>query len=157
MESQLSITEAISLSGFETIDFIIGIVYLILLLSLSLFISRDREGREKDTKDYFLAGNTLTWWAVGASLIAANISAEQIIGMSGGGYANGLSIAAYEIMAAIALLLIGKYFLPIMFNSQIFTIPQFLRERYNDNVGLAFSIFWILLYIFIIITKFFFI
>ena len=113
MESQLSITEAISLSGFETIDFIIGIVYLILLLSLSLFISRDREGREKDTKDYFLAGNTLTWWAVGASLIAANISAEQIIGMSGGGYANGLSIAAYEIMAAIALLLIGKYFLPI--------------------------------------------
>jgi hypothetical protein len=153
MESQLSITEAISLSGFETIDFIIGIVYLILLLSLSLFISRDREGREKDTKDYFLAGNTLTWWAVGASLIAANISAEQIIGMSGGGYANGLSIAAYEIMAAIALLLIGKYFLPIMFNSKIFTIPQFLRERYNDNVGLAFSIFWILLYIFINLTS----
>lgn len=153
MESQLSITEAISLSGFETIDFIIGIVYLILLLSLSLFISRDREGRDKDIKDYFLASNTLTWWAVGSSLIASNISAEQIIGTSGGGYANGLSIAAYEIMAAIALLLIGKFFLPIMFNSKIFTIPQFLRERYNDKVGLAFSIFWILLYIFINLTS----
>ena len=104
MDIQMSIAEAMSQSGFETIDVIIAIAYVVLLVSLSLFISRDREGREKNTKDYFLAGNTLTWWAVGASLIAANISAEQLIGTSGSGYAHGISIAAYEIMAAVAMI-----------------------------------------------------
>ena len=153
MDIQMSIAEAMSQSGFETIDVIIAIAYVVLLVSLSLFISRDREGREKNTKDYFLAGNTLTWWAVGASLIAANISAEQLIGTSGSGYAHGISIAAYEIMAAVAMLVIGKFFLPIMFEHKIFTIPQFLRERYNGKVGLAFSIFWILLYVFINLTS----
>jgi len=100
-----------------------------------------------------LAGNTLTWWAVGASLIAANISAEQFIGMSGSGYKIGLCVAAYELMAALALIVVGKFLLPIMITQKIYTIPQFLRERYNGGVGLAFSIFWLLLYVFVNLTS----
>ena len=153
MDSQLSFTEAISKSGFETIDFIILIVYIILLVSLGMFLSRDKDGKGKSASDYFLAGNTLTWWAVGASLIAANISAEQFIGMSGTGYADGIAIAAYEVMAAVTLVVIGKFLLPIMIERKIFTIPQFLRERYNDGVGLAFSILWLFLYVFVNLTS----
>ena len=110
-------------SGFETIDFIIFGVYIVVLVALGLFLSRDKDGKEKSANDYFLAGNTLTWWAVGASLIAANISAEQFIGMSGTGYADGIAIAAYEIMAAVTLIVIGKFLLPIMIDRKIFTIP----------------------------------
>ena len=150
---QLSFTEAISMSGFETIDFIILVVYIILLVSLGMFLSRDKDGKEKSANDYFLAGNTLTWWAVGASLIAANISAEQFIGMSGTGYADGIAIAAYEVMAAVTLVVIGKFLLPTMIERKIFTIPQFLRERYNDGVGLAFSILWLFLYVFVNLTS----
>jgi len=148
-----SITQAISQSGFQTIDFIILVVYLILLVSLGLFLSRKKDGKERSANDYFLAGNTLTWWAVGASLIAANISAEQFIGMSGTGFRDGIAIAAYEVMAAITLVVIGKFLLPLMLNQKIMTIPQFLRERYNDGVGLAFSILWLLLYIFVNLTS----
>ncbi len=153
MNSQMSFTQAISQSGFESIDFIILIVYIILLVSLGMFLSRDKDGKEKSASDYFLAGNTLTWWAVGASLIAANISAEQFIGMSGTGYADGIAIAAYEVMAAVTLVVIGKFLLPIMIERKIFTIPQFLRERYNDGVGLAFSILWLFLYVFVNLTS----
>ena len=96
---------------------------------------------------------TLTWWAVGASLIAANISAEQFIGMSGTGFRDGIAIAAYEVMAAITLVVIGKFLLPVMLDRKIFTIPQFLRERYNDGVGLAFSILWLFLYVFVNLTS----
>lgn len=149
----MSFTEAISQSGFEAIDFIILVVYIVLLVSLGMFLSRDKDGKGKSANDYFLAGNTLTWWAVGASLIAANISAEQFIGMSGTGYADGIAIAAYEIMAAVTLVVIGKFLLPTMIERKIFTIPQFLRERYNDGVGLAFSILWLFLYVFVNLTS----
>ena len=148
-----SISQAISQSGFQTIDFIILICYLILLVCLGLFLSRNKDGKEKSANDYFLAGNTLTWWAVGASLIAANISAEQFIGMSGTGFRDGIAIAAYEVMAAITLVVIGKFLLPVMLDRKIFTIPQFLRERYNDGVGLAFSILWLFLYVFVNLTS----
>ncbi len=148
-----SISQAISQSGFETIDFVILVVYLCLLVGLGMFLSRTKDGEEKSATDYFLAGNTLTWWAVGASLIAANISAEQFIGMSGTGYADGIAIAAYEVMAAITLVIIGKFLLPVMIDRKIFTIPQFLRERYNDGVGLAFSILWLFLYVFVNLTS----
>ncbi len=148
-----SISEALVSSGFEAIDFIILIVYLVLLVSLGLFLSRNKDGKEKTANDYFLAGNTLTWWAVGASLIAANISAEQFIGMSGTGFRDGIAIAAYEVMAAITLVVIGKFLLPVMLDRKIFTIPQFLRERYNDGVGLAFSILWLFLYVFVNLTS----
>ena len=148
-----SISEAIASSGFKTIDFVILVAYLILLVSLGLFLSRNKDGKEKSANDYFLAGNTLTWWAVGASLIAANISAEQFIGMSGTGFRDGIAIAAYEVMAAITLVVIGKFLLPVMLDRKIFTIPQFLRERYNDGVGLAFSILWLFLYVFVNLTS----
>ncbi|MBQ5408253.1 MAG: sodium/sugar symporter [Prevotella sp.] len=148
-----SISEAIAMSGFKTVDFVILVCYLILLVSLGLFLSRNKDGKEKSANDYFLAGNTLTWWAVGASLIAANISAEQFIGMSGTGFRDGIAIAAYEVMAAITLVVIGKFLLPVMLDRKIFTIPQFLRERYNDGVGLAFSILWLFLYVFVNLTS----
>lgn len=140
-------------SGFETIDYAIFGGYIVLLICLGLFLSRNKKGEEKNANDYFLAGNTLTWWAVGASLIAANISAEQFIGMSGSGYKIGLCIAAYELVAAAALVFIAKYLLPIMIERRIFTIPQFLRERYNNGVGLAFSILWLFLYVFVNLTS----
>ena len=124
-----------------------------MLVCLGLFLSRSKDGKEKSANDYFLAGNTLTWWAVGASLIAANISAEQFIGMSGTGFADGIAISAYEVMAAITLVVIGKFLLPVMLERKIFTIPQFLRERYNDGVGLAFSILWLFLYVFVNLTS----
>ena len=144
---------ALQSSGFKTVDFIILVAYIILLVCLGLFLSRSKDGKEKSANDYFLAGNTLTWWAVGASLIAANISAEQFIGMSGTGFADGIAISAYEVMAAITLVVIGKFLLPVMLERKIFTIPQFLRERYNDGVGLAFSILWLFLYVFVNLTS----
>lgn len=140
-------------SGFQTIDFIIVGVYMVLLVSLGLFLSRNKKGVDKTANDYFLAGNKLTWWAVGASLIAANISAEQFIGMSGSGYKIGICVAAYEIMAAVTLIIVAKFLLPIMLKRHIYTIPQFLRERYSDGVGMAFSVFWLFLYIFVNLTS----
>ena len=148
-----SIIEALSNNGFKPIDYVVFVAYLAILIFLGFFLSRSKDGKEKDSKDYFLAGNTLTWWAVGASLIAANISAEQFIGMSGTAFASGIAIAAYELMAAATLLVVGKFLLPVMIEKKIFTIPQFLRDRYNPGTGLAFSIFWLFLYVFINLTS----
>jgi len=151
MNTQMSLTEALGQSGLESIDYVIIFTYIVMLVSLGIFLSYNRE--TKNTNDYFLAGNTLTWWAVGASLLAANISAEQLIGMAGTGYADGIAIAAYETMAAVTLIIIGKFLLPIMMDQRIFTMPQFLRNRYNNGVGLSFSILWLFLYIFINLTS----
>lgn len=140
-------------SGFQTIDFVIVGIYMVLLVSLGLFLSRNKKGEDKTANDYFLAGNKLTWWAVGASLIAANISAEQFIGMSGSGFKIGICVAAYEIMAAVTLIIVAKFLLPVMLKRRIYTIPQFLRERYSDGVGMAFSIFWLFLYVFVNLTS----
>jgi len=148
-----NIADALAQSGFKTIDFIILLIYIVVLVTLGLILGRGKKGEEKSANDYFLAGNTLTWWAVGASLIAANISAEQFIGMSGTGFRDGIATAAYEIMAAVTLIVIGKFLLPVMLDRKIFTIPQFLRERYNDGVGLAFSILWLFLYVFVNLTS----
>ena len=145
--------EAIVSSGFQTLDFVILTVYVILIVSLGLFISHDRGGKEKSARDYFLAGNSLTWWAVGASLIAANISTEQFIGMAGTSFADGIAITAYEIMAAVILIVIGKFILPALLSGKTGTIQQFLSERYNDGVGLAFSILWLFIYVFINLTS----
>ncbi len=147
------ILSALSNNGFETIDYIVFAAYIVLLVGLGMFLSRSKKGEEKSSTDYFLAGNTLTWWAVGASLIAANISAEQFIGMSGSAFASGIAQAAYELMAAATLLVVGKFLLPLMIEKKIFTIPQFLRERYNWGVGLAFSLLWLFLYVFVNLTS----
>ena len=151
MNTQMSLTEALGQSGLESIDYVIIFIYIVMLVSLGIFLSYNRE--TKNTSDYFLAGNTLTWWAVGASLIAANISAEQFIGMAGTAYADGVAIAAYELMAAVTFLLVGKFLMPIMMDQRIFTMPQFLRNRYTNGVGLSFSILWLFLYIFINLTS----
>ena len=148
-----SIWDALSNNGFTGWDYGVFVLYIIILVGMGIFLSRGKKGEEKNSTDYFLAGNTLTWWAVGASLIAANISAEQFIGMSGSAFASGIAQAAYELMAAATLLVVGKFLLPLMIEKKIFTIPQFLRERYNSGVGLAFSILWLFLYVFVNLTS----
>ncbi len=140
-------------AGFTTIDYVIFVAYAILIVGLGLWLSRTKKGEEKDSKDYFLAGGTLSWWAIGASLIAANISAEHFIGMSGSGFRIGLGIAAYEWLAAITLILVAKYLLPQMIEKKIFTIPQLAKERYGQGVSFFFSFFWLLVYVFVNLTS----
>ncbi|MBQ5606959.1 MAG: sodium/solute symporter [Prevotella sp.] len=148
-----TIKQALANNGFQTIDYIVFAAYIVILVGLGMFLSRKKDGKEQSSTDYFLAGNTLTWWAVGASLIAANISAEQFIGMSGSAYVSGIAMAAYELMAAATLIVVGKFLLPLMIKKKVYTIPQFLSDRYNWGVGLAFSIFWLFLYVFINLTS----
>ena len=140
-------------AGFTTLDYTVFIVYAIFIVTLGLWLSRDKKGEEKNSKDYFLAGGTLPWWAVGASLIAANISAEHFIGMSGSGFRIGLAIAAYEWLAAITLILVAKFLLPQMLDKKIFTMPQLAKERYGQGVSFFFSFFWLLVYVFVNLTS----
>ncbi|CAI8381677.1 MAG: Sodium/glucose cotransporter [Owenweeksia sp. TMED14] len=134
---------------FETLDYAIFIAYAILILGVGLYMSRDKKGHQKNAEDYFLASKSLPWWAVGASLIAANISAEQFIGMSGSGYKLGLAIASYEWMAAITLIIVGKYFLPIFIDKGLYTIPEFVEKRFSTNLKTILAVFWIALYVFV--------
>ncbi|MCD7962296.1 MAG: sodium/solute symporter [Rikenellaceae bacterium] len=140
-------------AGFTVIDYVIFTVYAIIIVGLGLWLSRTKKGEEKTSSEYFLASRSLTWWAIGASLIAANISAEHFIGMSGSGFRIGLGIAAYEWIAAIVLIFVAKYILPVMLKKKIYTMPQLLNERYGHGVSLAFSIFWLFLYIFVNLTS----
>lgn len=128
-------------------------VYAVSIFALAQWVSRERPGHAKTTTDYFLASKSLPWWAIGASLIAANISAEQIIGMSGSGYVIGLAIASYEWMAALTLLIVGKFFLPIFLRNQIVTMPQFLEQRYGSRIRSVMAVFWLVLYVFVNITS----
>ena len=132
------------LGQLGTIDTIIFAVYIVAVIAFGVWIAN----REKtDTaSDYFLASRSLPWWAVGGSLIASNISAEQIIGMNGSGFELGLAIATYELMAAITLILVAKFFLPVFLKKEIYTMPQFLEERYNGTVRTIMSVFWIALF-----------
>jgi len=138
----------------SAIDIAVVILYAIAIFGLAQWVSRDKPGAgPKNTTDYFLASKNLPWWAIGASLIAANISAEQIVGMAGSGYAIGLAIASYEWMAAATLLLVGKYFLPIFLRNEIYTMPQFLERRYGRNIRTLMAIFWLALYVFVNLTS----
>lgn len=137
----------------QTIDFVILAIYAVAIFGLAQWVSRDKGGHQKDSTDYFLAGKALPWWAIGASLIAANISAEQIIGMSGSGYAIGLAIASYEWMAALTLLIVGKYFLPVFLKNGVYTMPQFLEQRYGPSVRTLMAVFWLGLYVFVNLTS----
>ena len=139
--------------NFSTLDFIIFAAYGAIILSVGLFVSRNKKGEVKSSEDYFLAGKSLPWWAIGASLIAANISAEQFIGMSGSGFALGLAIASYEWMAAITLLIVGKYFLPIFIKKGLYTIPEFVEQRFSTQLKTILAVFWIALYIFVNLTS----
>ncbi len=139
--------------GFSTLDYIIFTVYCAIIIGIGLYVSRTRKGEQKTANDYFLASNSLTWWAVGASLIAANISAEHFIAMSGSGYAIGLAIAAYEWIAAITLIVVAKYFLPIFLEKKIYTMPQFINQRFDRKVRSFFAIFWLVVYVLVNLTS----
>src|SRR3954471_18780244 len=139
--------------SLSTIDLAVVIAYAIGIFGLAQWVSREKAGHTKDTSDYFLASKSLPWWAIGASLIAANISAEQIVGMSGSGYAIGLAIASYEWMAALTLLIVGKFFLPIFLKNQIYTMPQFLEQRFGPTIRTVMAVFWLILYVFVNLTS----
>ena len=135
------------------LDFTVVAIYAVVLLFIAQWVSREKAGHQKDTKDYFLAGRALPWWAIGASLIAANISAEQIIGMSGQGFVVGMAIASYEWMAAITLIIVGKYLLPVFLKHEIYTMPQFLEQRYDHRVRMVMATFWLGVYVFVNLTS----
>ncbi|MFA5418172.1 MAG: sodium/sugar symporter [Bacteroidales bacterium] len=139
--------------SFALLDYLIFGAYALLIIGVGLYVSRTKKGQQKTAEDYFLAGKTLPWWAIGASLIAANISAEQFIGMSGSGMAAGLAIASYEWMAAITLIIVGKYFLPIFIKQGLYTIPEFVEKRFNTTLKTILAVFWIGLFVFVNLTS----
>lgn len=135
------------------LDIALVCAYFLFIFVLAQLVSREKKGHQKNAQDYFLASRALPWWAIGTSLIAANISAEQIIGMSGSGYAIGLGIASYEWMAALTLLIVGVFFLPVFLKNEIYTMPEFLKRRYGPNIQFVMAIFWLVLYVFVNLTS----
>ncbi|WP_294204908.1 sodium/solute symporter [uncultured Chryseobacterium sp.] len=136
-----------------TIDIIIFLIYFVVVASYGIWIYRKKKSESTGSKDYFLAEGSLTWWAIGASLIASNISAEQFIGMSGEGFFVGVAVAAYEWIAAVALIIIAVWFIPIYLKNKIYTMPQFLETRYNKSVSLIMAVFWLFLYVIVNLTS----
>jgi solute:Na+ symporter, SSS family len=136
-----------------TADYIVFIIYFGIVASYGYWIYNKRKSQEHDTKAFFLAEGSLTWWAIGASLIASNISAEQFIGMSGEGYFLGIAVSAYEWIAAFALIIIAIWFIPVYLKNHIYTMPQFLKTRYNETVALIMAVFWLFLYVFVNLTS----
>lgn len=134
-------------------DYIVFFCYFVLIVGYGLWIYNRKKKTVSDSKDYFLAEGSLTWWAIGASLIASNISAEQFIGMSGSGFKMGLAIATYEWMAALTLVIVAVFFIPVYLKNKIFTMPQYLNQRYNGNVAMIMAVFWLLLYVLVNLTS----
>src|SRR6187549_177086 len=141
------------MNSLATIDIIVFAIYFVVVAGYGLWIYQRKKKTSVNTKDFFLAQGSLTWWAIGASLIASNISAEQFIGMSGEGFFVGIAVAAYEWIAAIALIIIAVWFIPIYLKNKIFTMPQFLKTRYNETVALIMAVFWLFLYVFVNLTS----
>lgn len=139
--------------GLQFYDYLVFVLYFILIASYGIWIYRRKKTANLNTNDFFLAEGQLTWWAIGASLIASNISAEQFIGMSGNGFRLGLAISAYEWIAALSLVIVGVFFMPVYLKNKIFTMPQFLKTRYNETVAMIMAIFWLFLYIFVNLTS----
>ncbi|MEZ0610364.1 sodium/solute symporter [Fibrella sp. WM1] len=136
-----------------TTDYIVFLLYFIGVSAYGYWIYKRKQTTSMDTKDFFLAEGSLTWWAIGASLIASNISAEQFIGMSGDGFRFGVAIAVYEWLAAISLIIVAVWFIPIYLKNKIYTMPQFLNTRYNETVSLIMAVFWLFLYVFVNLTS----
>jgi len=134
-------------------DYLVFVIYFLIVAGYGYWVYQRKKKAVTDTKDFFLAEGSLTWWAIGASLIASNISAEQFIGMSGEGYFVGIAVAAYEWIAAIALIIIAVWFIPIYLKNKIYTMPQFLKTRYNETVALIMAVFWLFLYVFVNLTS----
>jgi len=140
-------------NSLATTDYVVFIIYFLVVSLYGYSIYHKRQRNEHDAKAFFLAEGTLTWWAIGASLIASNISAEQFIGMSGEGFFLGVAVAAYEWIAAIALIIVAVWFIPVYLKNRIYTMPQFLKTRYNESVALIMAIFWLFLYVFVNLTS----
>jgi SSS family solute:Na+ symporter len=138
---------------FTVLDWIVFVGYAVIILSVGLWVSRTKRGQQKTANEYFMANRSLPWWAIGAALLASNISAEHFIAMSGSGYAIGLAIAAYEWIAAVVLILVAKYFLPVFIEKGIYTMPQFLTQRYDRRVSTSLAVFWLLVYVFVNMTA----
>jgi len=141
------------MNSLSALDITVFLFYFVIVAGYGYWIYRKKRKEVTDTKDFFLAEGSLTWWAIGASLIASNISAEQFIGMSGEGFFVGISVAAYEWIAAIALIIIAVWFIPIYLKNKIYTMPQFLKTRYNETVALIMAVFWLFLYVFVNLTS----
>lgn len=140
-------------SGLAFADYAVFAIYFVIVAGYGYWIYQRKKQASVNTKDFFLAEGSLTWWAIGASLIASNISAEQFIGMSGEGFFVGIAVAAYEWIAAIALIIIAVWFIPIYLKNKIYTMPQFLKTRYNETVALIMAVFWLFLYVFVNLTS----
>lgn len=142
------------MNSLPILDISIFVIYFILVAGYGYWVySKKKKATISASHDYFLAEGSLTWWAIGASLIASNISAEQFIGMSGNGYFVGIAVAAYEWIAALALIIIAVWFMPVYLKNKIYTMPQFLKTRYNETVSLIMAIFWLFLYVFVNLTS----
>ena len=137
----------------STKDYLVFIIYFLIVAIYGYWIYQRKKKKSTDTKDFFLAEGSLTWWAIGASLIASNISAEQFIGMSGSGFTLGLAIATYEWMAAATLIVVAIFFIPVYLKNKIYTMPQFLNQRYNGTVAMIMAVFWLLLYVVVNLTS----
>lgn len=139
--------------AFHTIDILIFVAYLLLIIGLGIWIGHRTNKKNRSAEDYFLASKSLPWWTIGASLIAANISAEQFIGMSGSGFAGGFAVASYEFMAALTLIIVAKFFLPVFIKQGIYTIPEFVERRYSSQLKTILAVFWLGLFIFVNLTS----
>jgi len=141
------------MKALSTADYIVFLFYFVLIVGYGFWIYNRKKKESTSSNDYFLAEGSLTWWAIGASLIASNISAEQFIGMSGSGFKMGLAIATYEWMAAVSLIVVAVFFIPVYLKNKIFTMPQFLNQRYNGTVAMIMAVFWLLLYVVVNLTS----
>jgi SSS family solute:Na+ symporter len=139
--------------GLETPDYAIFLIYFVIVSSYGYWIYKNKGKQAADSKDFFLAEGSLTWWAIGASIIASNISAEQFIGMSGQAFQLGIAISVYELLGGVSLIIVAVYFLPMYLNNKIFTMPQFLAKRYDKRLATIMAIFWLFLYIFVNLTS----
>jgi SSS family solute:Na+ symporter len=141
------------MNTLQTADYIVFFIYFILISAYGYYVYRKKRSATTTSTEFFLAEGSLTWWAIGASLIASNISAEHFIGMSGSGFALGLAISTYEWMAAATLLVVAVFIIPVYLKNRIFTMPQFLSKRYNDKVSTIMAVFWLLVYVFVNLTS----
>ncbi len=139
--------------GLESLDYIIFLIYFVIVSAYGYWIYKNKGKQSADSKDFFLAEGSLTWWAIGASIIASNISAEQFIGMSGQAFQLGIAISVYELLGGVSLLIVAVYFLPMYLNNKIFTMPQFLAKRYDGRLATIMAVFWLFLYIFVNLTS----
>lgn len=139
--------------GLELIDYLVFLIYFVVVAGYGYWIYQKKKSKEASSTDFFLAEGSLTWWAIGASMIASNISAEQFIGMAGNGYKMGLAISTYEWMAAATLIIVAVFFMPIYLKNKIFTMPQFLKQRYNSTVSTIMAVFWLILYVVVNLTS----